>query len=401
MEHQPSHGSGVTLEDVSAAREIVVRLCTRLTGRPDVAEDLTQETLFVAWRQEGELRDPSKRLQWMLGIARNLCLRWRREEGRALAHTALPGGGDDLQPGSVEHLATSEAPLDLELERHELTELLDRALDLLPPETRAVLVQSYSEELSHSEIGHRLRLSESAVKARLYRGRLALRRVLDHELREEAATYGLSDPATNAWQGTRIWCPDCGGRRLMVRFAEPPGPISFRCPGCDPDPEVVSLEYRLANACFARLIGGLQRPKAILNRVYPWAYEYFSQAAKEGESRCTNCDRPVRVEIVRLPWPPSYTCVPRLVIECGACGEAVSASLGGQVLALPEVQRFWREHPRMRTSSTEVSEAQGRAAVVTSFQSVDGAARLEVVSDRDTFRLLGMHGAVSSREAEL
>jgi hypothetical protein len=59
-----------------------------------------------------------------------------------------------------------------------------------------------------------LGLSEGAVEARLHRGKLALRRLLTTELREDAAAYGLVAPERGAWQATRIWCLVCGQRRL-------------------------------------------------------------------------------------------------------------------------------------------------------------------------------------------
>lgn len=165
----------VTVEEVSTSRDAVKRLCSRRTGRTDVAEDLTQEALLLAWRQEAALRDPDKRRRWLLGIARNLCLRWRREQGRHGAYIVSEVTVGTLCRQNVESLPDGTMDMEVELERHELAELLDRAMALLPDETRGVLVHSYIEELSHSEIGHRLSLSENAVKARPHRGRLALK----------------------------------------------------------------------------------------------------------------------------------------------------------------------------------------------------------------------------------
>lgn len=182
---------------------------------------------------------------------------------------------------------------------------------------------------------------------------------------------------------------------MLVHFSESPGPIAFRCPVCNPEPEHIALEYRLANAHFARLIGGLSRPRAILNRVYPWVHDYFSRAVEEGRCECTNCGRPARLQMLRPEWASSDSeGKSRMCMLCEACGEGVSASLGGQVLALPQVQHFWREHPRMRTLPSHVLESEGRVAVVTSFQAVGGTARLDVVSDRDTFRVLSVHGTL-------
>ncbi|MBI3971765.1 MAG: sigma-70 family RNA polymerase sigma factor [Chloroflexi bacterium] len=66
--------------------------------------------------------------------------------------------------------------MELELERAELADLLDRAMALLPPETRLVLVERLIEQIPQAEVALRLGLSEGAVEARLHRGKLALRR---------------------------------------------------------------------------------------------------------------------------------------------------------------------------------------------------------------------------------
>src|ERR671931_116163 len=63
----------------------LVRLCARLTGDLDAAEDLAQETLYEAWRSAHKLHDPGGRPQWLADIARHVCLRWARSRGRELA----------------------------------------------------------------------------------------------------------------------------------------------------------------------------------------------------------------------------------------------------------------------------------------------------------------------------
>ncbi len=74
--------SGIAEEFLSPQeRSRLVSICSKLTGNPDVAEDLTQETLFLAWHRMETLRDPAKRVQWIAGIARNVSLNWLRQHG--------------------------------------------------------------------------------------------------------------------------------------------------------------------------------------------------------------------------------------------------------------------------------------------------------------------------------
>ena len=65
--------------------------------------------------------------------------------------------------------------LDEQYSRHELHELLGKALDQLKPLDKSVVVLSDLEGMSDKEIAVTLRLSVSAVKTRLHRARLFLR----------------------------------------------------------------------------------------------------------------------------------------------------------------------------------------------------------------------------------
>jgi hypothetical protein len=66
--------------------------------------------------------------------------------------------------------------------------------------------------------------------------------------------------------------------------------------------------------------------------------------------------------------------------------------LSWYVLALPEARAFWRRHGRVRVLPEQLVDAGGQPALVTRFEGVNGAARLDVVSVRDTFRTLGVFG---------
>jgi hypothetical protein len=84
-----------------------------------------------------------------------------------------------------------------------------------------------------------------------------------------------------------------------------------------------------------------------------------------------------------------------LHVRCPDCGDVNVQSLEGLVLALPEAQQFHRVYPRIRTLPLRQVEAGGVRALVTSFQSGTGSSRLDVVSARDTYAVLSIHGAPS------
>lgn len=371
-------------DSMTLERARLVRLCTHLTGDRHIAEDLAQETLLEAWRNAHKLRDPDKRPQWLAGIARNVCSSSARSRGRDLPRLAHPDDPENT---------ADDLDVEIELERDELARLLDRALELLPPMTRDILVERYLRESSHAEIAERMGLSEGAVSMRLTRGRLLLRRAITTGLRDEAEAYGFSNSMSDEWRETRIWCHQCGQRKLMARVPQAPGTVSFRCPACHPAPDTVGSEYRLANAHFACLVGDLVQPQSILNRVTAWAHDYYMQALMVGVVACTNCGRPTRLHMHLPTKVPDRTGDLRGVhARCEACGEYVSSSAKGLITSLPEVQRFRRDHFRIRTLTDHEIDAAGQAAVVTRFEAVASSARLDVVSLRDTFQVIGIYG---------
>ena len=260
---------------------------------------------------------------------------------------------------------------DGELERAELTELLDRALALLPPETREVLVHRYVHDSPHAEIGARLGLSADAVAMRLTRGKAVLRRILAAELRDEA---------DEGWRETRVWCRDCGRAKLQLRRD---GVVAFRCPACTRS--ATASEFPLENPVFGRLLRGLVRPSAILRRTADWAHRYFAAGAG-AEIACTRCGRPTRLR--RYEHDRDGRENAGLVAECAGCCEQVCSSVGGLVVSLPEIEQFRRDHPRSQSLPPRALQFAGHAAIVVRHRAALGSSGVDVVLARDTLRVL-------------
>ncbi|HVB72444.1 MAG TPA: sigma-70 family RNA polymerase sigma factor [Ktedonobacteraceae bacterium] len=175
MEKHTIEVSGDFVSPEERAR--LMRLCHGITRNRDAAEDLVQETLLEAWRHEHSLRDQERRAKWLSGIARNVCLRWLRKDGKEAAHLVdarVKSDDLDVTQYELEDSLADDFDIEVELERKELVELLDRAMALLPVETRHVLVKRYVEESSLAEVAEQLGTNVSAVAMRLQRGKLAL-----------------------------------------------------------------------------------------------------------------------------------------------------------------------------------------------------------------------------------
>lgn len=371
-------------------RARLVRFCAHLCGDADAAEDLAQETLIEAWRHADRLYDPQGYDRWLSAIARNVCLRWLRQHGRMLAHAAPPAAYD----------------LELSLERDEFADLLDTALALLPPKTRAALVARYIEGTPHAEIAARLGTTEGAVAVRLHRGKLALRRLLETDLRADAAAYGLVDGEPDGWTETRIWCPRCGCHRLRGRFDRDPhtGAFLLRCPRCYPnDREGLNFVGTYFAYCPDRvsLLHGMKGWRPALSRVMADTHQYYRRGFTTGAVRCMHCGRPARLH--RWWHPPSsiHPAMHGVSVLCDGCHRdpTPNESLHGLMLGLPEGRRFWREHPHLRALPEREVEAGGVPALVAVYEDVTGSARFAAVVARDTYAIIAIDGVVPGDDA--
>jgi len=140
---------------------------------PAEAEDLTQETFLRAHCRQEALRDPKAARGWLYRIATNVCLDRLRQRAR---QTALDFQ-DGMQSG---HPAVVDAPSPQEqAERAETSACVQRCLDYLPDNYRAVILLYEAHGLTALEIAGLLGVSLATIKIRLHRARQRLQEVMD------------------------------------------------------------------------------------------------------------------------------------------------------------------------------------------------------------------------------
>ncbi len=377
---------GAVNEAFARERQRIIGLCARISGDASVAEDLAQETFVEAWRQIHKLHSLDGLAPWLSAIARNVCMRWRSHHGREALHL-LPSADGLLSHETMDDWLADDNNAELEIEHHELAELLDRALALLPPLTRAVLVERFLAESTLGEIAVRLDMSLGAVKMRLQRGKVALRGVLTEQFGNEVTSLGCIRPV-DGWHETQIWCFTCGNRRLEGRFDPVKGDLVLRCPACYPAFGVHESQTYGLPSLFSHADGIADG----YSRLVSHAGRYFQQALADGAARCINCNAVATV----LPYPPPYALLFAIDahgphVRCPTCGHISQMSLGGLALSLPELWHFRQTHQRIRMLPQYQVEADGQPAIVVGFQSLFGTSRREVVVGQERLTILRIH----------
>lgn len=361
---------------VANERTRLIGLCRHFTGDSQAAEDLAQETLLIAWRQRHKITDPDGLSHWLTAIARNVCRHHLRAQKRGQMNR--PHANQATLPEPV-----ADFDLEVELERSELIGLLDKALGLLPAETRGLLIQHYIEGLPQAELGAQFGLTKGTVAVRLHRGKLALRQALVNDFRDDAVAYGLVTPEHASWQETRIWCVVCGQHRLLGQFDHANDELQLRCPSCNQlHDEQDRIHY--SHSSFLR---GVKAYKPAVSRILHWTYDYYLKNSQDGIVPCLECGR---LQPLRVGTPPgAIDCPPEIYAWCEECGYCSGSSAwNGLALSTPQVLHFWRDHPRMRAIPPRELEIAGSPAVLVGFESVTDDAKIEVAFAQNTFAVI-------------
>jgi RNA polymerase sigma-70 factor (ECF subfamily) len=135
----------------------------------DRAQDATQETLILAWRDIAALRDPDRFQAWLRRLLVNACY---KEARRARKRWSIERDVFLVDPGTPD---TSHLVAD----RDEL----ERGFEGLDPDQRILLVLHYYLGLPLQETADALGLPLGTVKSRLYRATRALRARLEADAR--------------------------------------------------------------------------------------------------------------------------------------------------------------------------------------------------------------------------
>lgn len=159
----------------------IYNLALKMLGNPDLAEDILQETFINAYKAIDRFEGRAHVSTWLYRIAHNAVLMRLRKEKNVPDIRSLD---DEVDPDTLPTASEWKDAPERRLLRAELMQKMDEALASLSETLRIVFVLRDIEGLSTSQTAEVLNLSETAVKSRLHRARLALRAQLAPYVRD-------------------------------------------------------------------------------------------------------------------------------------------------------------------------------------------------------------------------
>jgi RNA polymerase sigma-70 factor (ECF subfamily) len=164
------------VELVERYSQKVHNLAMRITRNEEDTEEVLQDVFITVYNKIDKFEGKSAFSSWLYRITVNtsfMKLRKRRQNQSVSLEDVSPAVKENWVGNSSENTDMTYVSA-----RHELRGELDSAIGRLPEEYRTIFILRDVDGLSNQEVGEILELSVPAVKSRLHRSRLMLRKRL-------------------------------------------------------------------------------------------------------------------------------------------------------------------------------------------------------------------------------
>ncbi|KJS29808.1 MAG: hypothetical protein VR64_19090 [Desulfatitalea sp. BRH_c12] len=154
------------------------RVAYRFTGNKAEAEDLIQELLIKLYSRRNELSKVSNLRPWLVRVLYRLFLDGERRQKRATLRL-IRCGSDPESEDLLDQIPSSEPSPEQYIQRRNLAEHLQQALNQLSKDQRAVITLHDMEGYRLCELETLLEVPLGTLKSRLHRARASLRKKLE------------------------------------------------------------------------------------------------------------------------------------------------------------------------------------------------------------------------------
>ena len=180
-------GDSAAFEDIVRAHEATVyHLALRQLGNREDAEDAAQEVFLKAYAALGSFRGESRISVWLYRITNNVCIDLLRRRRDTVSLSAESGEGETLELEIPDERFDPAALA----ERRDLREQVGKALNLLPPDAREILLLRELGGQRYDEIAEALDIDIGTVKSRIFRARKKLCALLEGNFSDVPSSKG-------------------------------------------------------------------------------------------------------------------------------------------------------------------------------------------------------------------
>jgi RNA polymerase sigma-70 factor (ECF subfamily) len=152
-------------------------IALRIVGNAADAEDVVQDTMLKVWTHRGRWQHGRAKFStWLYRVVSNRCIDLRRKPRN-----------EDVE--AVPEVADPQPDASSMIERNELRDLLEGAMQRLPEQQRLAVILSYHENMSNGEIAEVMDTTVAAVESLLKRGRQQLRELLRRHQRDICTAF--------------------------------------------------------------------------------------------------------------------------------------------------------------------------------------------------------------------
>jgi RNA polymerase sigma-70 factor, ECF subfamily len=165
----------------------LVRVAQMYVSSRSVAEEVVQETWLAVLDGIDRFEGSSSLKTWIFRIVANRAKTRGEREGRSVPFSALGSPEPAVEPDRFDHGQWAVPPADWPEERllaDETLQVIERAIEALPPTQRAVISLRDLEGWSAEEVRNALELSETNQRVLLHRARTKVRAALEEYLAE-------------------------------------------------------------------------------------------------------------------------------------------------------------------------------------------------------------------------
>ncbi len=161
----------------------VLNLAYRMTSSEETARDMTQEVFIKVYKNLSSFNGESNIYTWIYRIALNHIITYLKKEKRYKFFSIMDKNvseilhEDMLEPAYANNISTSKP--DKILEKSERDKIINSIIDSLPAKYRVPFVLFRYEDMSYKEIAEQMKLSVSAVEARIHRAKKKLMEKLE------------------------------------------------------------------------------------------------------------------------------------------------------------------------------------------------------------------------------